>query len=224
MNNPTLNALITALRLETSTGAITPEALGSILQRMVDDTPEHTSRVTAEHIIYTEVVNGSLYLRGGYEKFLNDGFTPYIFRHSTKRNKLTISKTGDKVYGPKRKGWNRFFNKNKIQVNSDGLVLIFKHTSELLSSYVASTEASMLINEPLLELDNWRNCISLRVAHGRKMIECKHGARLTFAIAFAPEQKSVKFDYSTIVSNLAIFHVYVSFNVATKKPQIAFAT
>ena len=57
-------------------------------------------------------------------KFLTEqGYIPYLFRFSRKRNRLTKD-TGEKWHGPVRKGWNVLGDSHTLNIGTDGRVKI----------------------------------------------------------------------------------------------------
>ena len=89
MDNENLTQLISALRAETGDAAITPESLGSILQKMLDTVHES---VGGGINIVCDTKNEVLYVRGG-AALAAMGFIPCIFRYTIKANHLTNYKT-----------------------------------------------------------------------------------------------------------------------------------
>ena len=86
-----LTSLISALRSETANASITPERLGSLLQKIVD-----AIKTTSDGSIniVCQAVNDELRVKGA-SALVEAGFVPVIFRYSCKSNHLTDYK--DKV-------------------------------------------------------------------------------------------------------------------------------
>ena len=98
-----LTSLISALRSETANASITPERLGSLLQKMVD-----AIKTTSDGNIniVCQAVNDELRVKGA-SALVEAGFVPVIFRYSCKSTHLTDNKDKVKKYrGPKKRGWN----------------------------------------------------------------------------------------------------------------------
>ena len=217
MKDETITALITALRSETAAGAITPESLGSLLQKIVDAIPssgvKNALPVSPRYKITAEVYDKALYIRGDIETILEAGYTPYLFRYSVKHNRYKDKAHNTVTYSPNRKGWNPFFRYGKISVGHDGLVTIYGHHNGEIDYSEKGTSASLLFDKIHCKYyEETGRCYCVNVPFGRKMVNSYYGHRFRYAIGFAPAQTGVRFDFSTLVTNLAAFHVYVTFD------------
>lgn len=219
MKDETITALITALRSETAVGAITPESLGALLQKIVDAIPttggvKNALPVEPRFKITAEAEDEMLYIRGDLEKILEAGYLPYLFRWSVKHNRLRNKYTRTVHYSPNRKGWHQFFRYGKIKIGLDGMVTIYKHECGKIDYSVQGPVADLLFEGYKYHYhDTERFPYKVNVPFGRKMVESKLGHRFKFGIGFAPAQTGVTFDYSTLVSNIAEFHVYVAYDI-----------
>lgn len=227
MNNPTITNLISALRSETATGAITPESLGSLLQKIVDEVPEEiTAQNKASNPLYhIEATSEAdiLFIKGDVQSLLSNGYIPYLFRYSVKRNRHR-SQDDSKFHGPKRKGWNPFFRSGKISVDTNGLVKIFGNSDGHIDLSTNGTSPILLFSNFITLRDEETGEVQhLRVPFGSRMVDCRKGHRFKFAIGFAPTQLYNTFDFSTLITNLAIFHVKIKYNPDTDEIECHFA-
>lgn len=218
MNNPTITNLISALRAETATGAITPESLGSLLQKIVDAVPDgitvQNESLPPRYHIEADAVDDELILIGDIEYLLHQGYIPYLFRYSVKRNRHKLTGSKKKVHGPNHKGWHPFFRSGKISVAHDGSVKIYGHNTGAINNSVSGTSPAILFGSFKEDWDEDTGLIkSLRVPFGRRMVECRGGHRFKFAIGFAPIQLGTTFDFSTLITNLAVFYVNVKYDM-----------
>lgn len=147
----------------------------------------------------------------GARKLIDDGYIPYLFRHSRKRNRFNeINSTSGQKYCRERRGWNLFGSCYTVRM--DGNKFTFKAdsgTEFTLPSNNYSDSPQTLVCEHLsssgIPTVAWgRNCISLldpKNPNKRRMI------RLRFAIGFSriitPGRKRVTI--ADLVSTLAEF-------------------
>lgn len=218
MKDENITALITALRSETAAGAITPESLGSLLQKIVDAIPttgglKNALPVEPRYKITAEVEDEMLYIRGDLEKILEAGYLPYLFRWSIKHNRLRNKYTRMVRYSPNRKGWHPFFRYGKIKIGLDGMVTIYKSECGQIDYSEQGPVADLLFERYHYEYhEDSRFPYRVNAPFGRRMVDCYYGHRFKFGIGFAPAQTGVTFDFSTLVTNIAQFHVYVVYD------------
>lgn len=98
MDNENLTQLIDAFRAETANAAITPESLGSIIQKILNTVYES---VGGGINIVCDTKDDVLYVRGG-ATLAAMGFIPCIFRYTIKANHLTNYKTKKEISGTEK--------------------------------------------------------------------------------------------------------------------------
>ena len=137
-----LTSLISALRSETANASITPERLGSLLQKMVD-----AIKTTSDGNIniVCQAVNDELRVKGA-SALVEAGFVPVIFRYSCKSNHLTDYKKKTKYHGPKKRGWNILFSTKFAKVESKDTISFSGRGKKGDLTYVYSTSPWNLLH------------------------------------------------------------------------------
>lgn len=164
--------------------------------------------------ISVQVVNEHLVVYGA-QQLINDGYVPYLFRLTRKRNqwndKTVIESGGErKQYCDKRKGWNLYGSVHTVKVS--GNLIYFStnpksHLSKVAVSYSSLPDnlVSHHIREDGTPSFGWgRSCVSLLDAKNPK----KHRMiRLRFGIGFAKKIMPGRSLITTanLVSSLAEF-------------------
>ena len=197
-----ITALITALRAEQETDAISPESLGSLLQRILnliadnvtdEQLAELQTQVNAiqntvsdeKSHIECKVYGNILSVKGNIASLTAKGYVPYIFRYSTKRNRHRRNRTQPRTKGPLLKGWHVYEGTGKIKVVQKGEIQI--KTAPLPNS---PAENDVYANSPQYLFKTpreWRKSGQdlMSVTYGKRQYEYKnHPRRFKFAIAY----------------------------------------
>lgn len=111
------------------------ETLGSSLdevEQQASDCKDELSALSAKvddaglKQIFCEIVDKKLYVRGT-SSLVDQGFVPYLFRYSKKRNRYNNTLIGgERGHSDVKKGWNRMGGHLSLKVNEDGLVTFNK--------------------------------------------------------------------------------------------------
>jgi len=240
-----ITALITALRAEQETDAISPESLGSLLQRILNLIADN---VTDEQLadlqtqvnairntvsdekshIECKVYGNKLSVKGNIVSLTAKGYVPYIFRYSTKRNRHRRDRTRPRTKGPILKGWHVYEGTGKIKVVQKGEIQI--KTDPTPNSPV---ENDVYANSPqhLFKTPReWRKSGQdlMSVTYGKRQYEFRKSRkklRLKFAIAFGlPVEQGKSLKWENIRTNLAVIYVNVQFNNNTDQPEFHWST
>ena len=172
-----LTSLISALRSETANASITPERLGSLLQKIVDAL-KTTSDGTIN--IVCQAVNDELRVKGA-SALVEAGFVPVIFRYSCKSNHLTDYKKKTKYHGPKKRGWHILFSTKFAKVESKDTISFSGRGDKGDLTYVYSTSPWNLLHvSTILTADG--DVQSVKVAWGKRTINAEKGRRFKFGI------------------------------------------
>ena len=186
MDNENLTQLIDAFRAETANAAITPESLGSILQKILNTVYES---VGGGINIVCDTKDDVLYVRGG-ATLAAMGFIPCIFRYTIKANHLTNYKTKKRYRGPKRRGWHLFYNTEFARINTDDSVSFSQrdHDDRLTHIYYTSPHELVKVNTVYSEAETLKYIF---VGFGKRTLDAMGGKRLRFGIGFIrPVKKS----------------------------------
>lgn len=220
MDTKNIDALITSLRSETHSAAITPEILGGLLQKIaellkssaeqydVEDFKKAVSALMRKKMgkiveIKCETREDILYVPGGY-LLKTAGFVPYVFRYSTMQCRMT-DRTG---HYRAQKGWHVFHGCQKLDITKDDQILFYDF-KESKKQEGFDSSGSGLFDTIRYGYDGNMRPTFFKVAFGKKTYDCmKHPRRFKFAIGFAPAQRR-GFDFSSLITNLAEFQVLV---------------
>ncbi len=190
------------------------------LRQAVFGTSTSSSKIKPFHHFGIEIKKGkdALFLRGVSE-LLASGYVPYLFRYSSKRNRIIIS--GIKEHGPIKKGWNVLGNGDTIQIRGDGAVCIskkvLKHpeidTEEMeeladyqcLPQFFISDRYDQAKDERFVTYGKARVDV-IRTVDGVKTLR---KVRLLYGIAFATYKvdKRQLLDKSKLVTPIVPFHI-----------------
>ena len=154
---------------------------------------------------------GVLYVNHALE-LMTAGYKPYIFRYTLKRNKVKDPDGIKKfIHGPKKHGWHMFHSESMVKVFSGSKEVLFNQFDEEgCLTDVYRNNPSNLVKVSLKYKDD--KICSVRVGFGKKTIEAINGRRFKFGIAFAKNDQKEGFDYSSLITNIAPFYVYVRLN------------
>lgn len=174
--------------------------------------------------ISVQVVNDILVVYGA-QQLINDGYVPYLFRHTRKRNQWNdkVALEGGiepKKYCDPRKGWNLYGSVHTVKVSGNLLYFSTNPKSHLCEpglnySSLPDTLVSHHIREDGTPSFGWgRSCVSLIDSKNKK----KHRMiRLRFGIGFAKKIMPGRSLITTanLVSSLAEFSLI--YDPASKK-------
>ena len=107
-----LTELINAFRAETRQDAITPDSLGSLLQRMVDTLRKAWG--AANHPYYhieCDTKSGRLIVKHPTD-LMEKGYVPYLLRYSKKKPRYRDYESRTRSRGPLMRGWHLFHDEN----------------------------------------------------------------------------------------------------------------
>ena len=120
--------LISAFRSETRQDAITPDSLGSLLQRMINALRYAWSSSTHPfYHIQCDTKDGRLIVKHPTD-LMQKGYVPYLLRYSKKKPRYRdIEDRHTRSYGPIMRGWHLFYDEKKLQMAPNGVVYIGKN-------------------------------------------------------------------------------------------------
>lgn len=199
-----LRKLIKALRQETRANSISPDTIGSLMQKILDSRPEllpiHITCIAQDDTLFVP----------GAKELVAAGYVPYVFRYSTMQRRRIDPVTKKKERLRPEKGWHVLFGAGKAEVRNDDSFLFHKfYKNKMTESF--DTTSHGLIDAIKLEYSDDYKFEKLKVTYGKRVYDCTNGRRFKFAVGFAPWQKT-KFDFNKLVTNLAEFQVYVAYD------------
>lgn len=230
MDRYQLHELINAFRQETQEDSITPDSLGALLEKIAEvagDAPwdkltalenntltlknnvdaMELAAVSSVEKIFLQAEGDTLKVKGNIPIFIAAGLVPYIFRYSTKRNRIRKNKLQPRRWGVRQRGWHPFFVNGKIQVSYEGVVSFRKHANGKVSG-------SFFTNpENLFKTPNYKDG-KIFVSYGKYQYNVKDkGKRFLFGIAFGlPTAEKRKFSFDKLKTNIATIHVNVYYD------------
>lgn len=139
------------------------------------------------------------------------GYVPYLLRYSVKKTRLRKDKTSPRYYGPIRRGWHMFYGPQKLQLASDGTLLIGHNVgSQHHPVWEYDTDTRFLFGDIRTARKN--NVVTgYKIGFGSRTHIITTNHRFRFGIVFAPPLSSPlgTLDLTKAVSNVAPFHVLV---------------
>lgn len=182
------------------------------LQSAVAALQSGTLASTAQRRIGVEVVGGVLTVTG-YAAFVSEGYVPYLFRSTRRRNRTYDSTSKVRDHSQVKKGWHMFGSKYSIKVSAGQLLVRTCEHSKIHQPVVDCTYS--VLPEYLVAVHT-RTDGSQAVPWGRTMVKLKDRKskqnrmlRFRFAIGYGPAYEPARTGMSAarLVSNLAEFSV-----------------
>lgn len=152
--------------------------------------------------------NGDDLIVKGASELVAAGYSIFLFRYTVKSNRQRHG--AEKYHGPKKRGWHQYtnyalgkcLNKDVIQFR------VFDREHGIVEDKYTG-DASNLVNINIVKKVG--ELIRVNVGFGKKTLDVTKRHRFKFGIGFAKPQKRYGFDFSTLVTNIAPFHVYVNY-------------
>ena len=155
--------------------------------------------------------DGALYLHGA-KALIAEGYTPYLFRYSRKRNRVNVNR--EKLHGPVRKGWNVLGKADTVTIGNDETVLI--DASVIDRTYEGSQkyrrEAKYFVKDAADRDGN--RCASfgkirIVVAEKQGKVLVPRKVRLQYGIAFSSAKPNNRklLDKASLITPIIPFHV-----------------
>ena len=159
----------------------------------------------------------------GANRLVQMGFIPYIFRYSRKKSRYRHNRTEQRRKGPKMRGWHIYNGVDKIRFDVRDILLISSANGSGNLTYEYSREARTLFHsENPIYVDDKLKYIHLSYGSDRYDVKVK-GHRFKFAVAFSKPQTGSRFDFSKLVTNLAVFSVFAYVPLNTTYVNYCFA-
>ena len=211
--NQSVQQLIQEFRVINTKGAITPDSLGYLLERLYNEAGSAGSG-SAHSNIHVEVVDGEVRLYGG-EALEQKGYVPYLFRHTKRMNRKTvIDENGEelKLKSRNTKGWHLYGSRHSIKVQNTFVLFSTNSPDEVhreAEGYSGDIENLIHVkysNIPHKRQIPWGRA---RIMLYNKQSNTERMLRLRFAIAYAKPYNPAKKRINTrdLVSNLAEFAI-----------------
>ena len=160
--------------------------------------------------IAVEIVDGRLRVYGA-EALAKEGYVPYLFRHTRRRNRIRNENEANRTFSSVTKGWHLYGSKYSVRVNGTTVAFSINEPNELHQEANGYSFNPIYLVHPHTNSEGhvslpWgRSMIRLydTRAHQNRMV------RLRFAIGFAKpiSPGKSKVNVLNLVSNLAEFSV-----------------
>lgn len=155
------------------------------------------------------ITDGCLVIQDAY-RYIRQGLTPVIFRHSVRTSRKQKDENGVREYLPRRRGWNRFYDDRKIGVNSGDEISfrLDKEGDPNRGKYFIKPD--VLFGDCRAVIDpETKRLLEVRIAYGKRSYNILGIDRhFRFAIGFYKKSKDYgPFQFSELRTNLAEFRV-----------------
>ena len=155
------------------------------------------------------ITDSTLVIQDAY-RYIRQGLTPVIFRHSVRTSRKQEDENGVREYLPRRRGWNRFYDDRKISVNSGDEISfrLDKEGDPNRGKYF--TEPNVLFSDCRAVIDpETQQLLEVRIYFGKRSFNILGINRyFRFAIGFYKKSKDYgPFQFGELRTNLAEFRV-----------------
>ena len=155
------------------------------------------------------ITDSTLVIQDAY-RYIRQGLTPVIFRHSVRTSRKQEDENGVREYLPRRRGWNRFYDDRKISVNNGDEISfrLDKEGDPNRGKYF--TKPDVLFSDCRAIIDPVTKKLSeVRIDFGKRSYNILGINRhFRFAIGFYKKSKDYgPFQFSELRTNLAEFKV-----------------
>ena len=220
-----LTELINAFRAETRQDAITPDTLGSLLQRMVETLRKAWG--AALHPFYhieCDTKSGRLIVKHPTD-LMEKGYVPYLLRYSKKKPRYRDYESRTRSRGPLMRGWHLFHDEKKIQLADNGVVSVGRNTGTPKNPvWVYEEDCGNLFENVRVvtnaDPDEFIDGVCFKVGFGSRTYRINTYHRFRFGIVFGPPitengnrslkltfPSAVELCFSECVTNIAEFYV-----------------
>ena len=163
------------------------------------------------------IKDGKLNIQGAAQ-LIRSGLLPVIFRYTIRTSRHSRNKDGIREYMPKRRGWNRFFDNEKIIATSDNTIAFRDDSPSKIKGQKPQyhTSAEYLFNYFRVDkMPNSEEVAAVFVPYGQRIFNVLDTPRtFKFAIGFYKEvAQTAAFNFSFLRTNLAVFRVRVEAQV-----------
>lgn len=155
------------------------------------------------------ITDSTLVIQDAY-RYIRQGLTPVIFRHSVRTSRKQKDENGVREYLPRRRGWNRFYDDRKISVNNGDEISfrLDKEGDPNRGKYF--TKPDVLFSDCRAIIDPETQQLSeVRIDFGKRSFNILGIDRFfRFAIGFYKKSKDYgPFQFGELRTNLAEFKV-----------------
>jgi hypothetical protein len=155
------------------------------------------------------ITDSTLVIQDAY-RYIRQGLTPVIFRHSVRTSRKQEDENGVREYLPRRRGWNRFYDDRKISVNNGDEISfrLDKEGDPNRGKYF--TEPGVLFSDCRAVIDpETQQLLEVRIYFGKRSYNILGINRyFRFAIGFYKKSKDYgPFQFGELRTNLAEFKV-----------------
>ena len=155
------------------------------------------------------ITDSTLVIQDAY-RYIRQGLTPVIFRHSVRTSRKQEDENGVREYLPRRRGWNRFYDDRKISVNNGDEISfrLDKEGDPNRGKYF--TKPDVLFSDCRAIIDHeTQQLLEVRIYFGKRSYNILGINRhFRFAIGFYKKSKDYgPFQFGELRTNLAEFRV-----------------
>ena len=155
------------------------------------------------------ITDSTLVIPDAY-RYIRQGLTPVIFRHSVRTSRKQEDENGVREYLPRRRGWNRFYDDRKISVNNGDEISFRLDKEGDPNRGKFFTEPGVLFGDCRAIIDpETQQLLEVRIYFGKRSYNILGINRhFRFAIGFYKKSKDYgPFQFGELRTNLAEFKV-----------------
>lgn len=155
------------------------------------------------------ITDSTLVIQDAY-RYIRQGLTPVIFRHSVRTSRKQEDENGVREYLPRRRGWNRFYDDRKISVNNGDEISFRLDKEGDPNRGKFFTEPGVLFGDCRAIIDpETQQLLEVRIYFGKRSYNILGINRhFRFAIGFYKKSKDYgPFQFGELRTNLAEFRV-----------------
>ena len=170
------------------------------------DALKQTTQMHIECIIKDK----KLVIQNAY-RYVLKGLTPVIFRHSVRTSRKKKNKNGVREKLPRRRGWNRFYDDDKITVRSDDVIQFRCEERNEMDENEYFITPDMLFSKYHTVMDRDDNTLQrVMLPFGARAYNILGVDRsFRFAVGFYKKGEKDNFNFNSLKTNLAEFRVVV---------------
>lgn len=155
------------------------------------------------------ITDSTLMIQDAY-RYIRQGLTPVIFRHSVRTSRKQEDENGVREYLPRRRGWNRFYDDRKISVNNGDEISFRLDKEGDPNNGKYFTKPNVLFSDCRAIIDpETQQLLEVRIYFGKRSYNILGINRhFRFAIGFYKKSKDYgPFQFGELRTNLAEFRV-----------------
>ena len=180
------------------------KSLASQIKSLQTDIQKFATMKQATQMHIECIITDSILVIQDAYRYIRQGLTPVIFRHSVRTSRKQEDENGVREYLPRRRGWNRFYDNRKISVNNGDEISFRLDKEGDPDNGKYFTKPNVLFIDP-----ETQQLLEVRIYFGKRSYNILGINRhFRFAIGFYKKSKDYgPFQFGELRTNLAEFRV-----------------